>query len=276
MISYPTISAALFATQPTPGSTPRRPGRVSVLHGVIIQSDARSTVGRLFIRPAEALDLWFSQVVDSPGRPPRLTRQGFAAGLGMHAGLHVTLEDGREYVVEQLCGGWREWFVNGLHWTPIKDFRGREAVEKGGWNVTIPICALRQPDERDAEQAIARLNEIHGRAFLVEDCTAFIGRVFGAKHRIFADSPLLRSLGIDMRSGEPALPLLSPVASLGPQEETLLRAEALRRLPDPVAASGSTSLRQMHHRLTLFALFVAVCALVAPPLRARRRWGRGR
>ena len=50
-----------------------------------------------------------------------------------HAGLHVVLEDGREFVVEQLFGTPREDFLDGLNWTPLETFRVRD---HRGWDVT--------------------------------------------------------------------------------------------------------------------------------------------
>ncbi len=61
--------------------------------------------------------------------------------------------------------------------------------------------------------AISHLNDIRGRPFIREDRTAFIARVFRLKRRIFADSPILRSLGFEMRSGEPALPSCAAMPS---------------------------------------------------------------
>lgn len=267
-MSVSSMTAALFAPRPTSESVRERPGKVVSLHGVIIQSDAISTLGRLFIRPLEALDLWYAGVANGAKSSHNGGEQ--RAGLGMHAGLHVRLEDGREFVLEQLCGGWREWFVNGLHWTPLNSFQARERPDAGGWSVTIPTPALRQVDSAMEAFAISHLNDIRGRPFIREDCTAFIARVFGPKRRIFADSPILRSLGFEMRSGEPALPLLRRNAELPPRHEALLKADALRRLPDPVATSGSMSIRQLHHRLIITSLVCAALTfLAAPALGAR-------
>ena len=179
----------------------------------------------------------------------------------MHAGLHVSLEDGRHFVVEQLAGGFHDIFVDGLHWTPMDEFKGREREDIGGWDATIPPRQLREVDAADEARAIHRLNNIRGRPFVHEDCTGFIGRVFGADRRIFADSPILRSIGIDMRSGEPALPLLSREATLDPESARRLRLDALRDLPDPAAESGSMSLRQLHHRALVSGAVFAVLAL---------------
>jgi hypothetical protein len=178
----------------------------------------------------------------------------------MHAGLHIRLDDGREYVAEQLCGGWEEWFVNGLHWTPVESFRQRADPAAGGWDVTIPMDCFRQMDPAGEEHALAQLNQVRGMGFIHEDCTAFIARVFGPHYRLFADSPIMSAIGVYMRSGEPALPLLKRNAQLPARSDALLEVDALRRLPDPIAANDSISLRQLHLRCVLLA---AVCVALA-------------
>src|SRR5947208_217120 len=78
--------------RPMPGTTARRPGRVQAVRGVVFQSDAKSDIGAWFIRPFESLDR----------RVAGLRRADEPSPLAMHAGLHVALDDGREYVAEQL------------------------------------------------------------------------------------------------------------------------------------------------------------------------------
>ncbi|HEY2342216.1 MAG TPA: hypothetical protein VGH90_04255 [Chthoniobacteraceae bacterium] len=255
-------------------STQKRPARVAKVHGIILQSDIGSALGRLFIRPLEGLDQWWAGLLDGflslrnesklPGarKPP----------LAMHAGIHVELENGECYVVEQLAGTIGSWVRDGLHWTPLKQFRARNHSSEGGWDITIPIEAFRQLAEPDAERAAERLNRIRGRPFLKEDCTGFISRAFGEEKRLFADSALARSLGFDLRSGEPAMPLIRRDYRFDPKTETRLRAEALRRLPDPVASSGTLSIRQLHHRLGITAICLAGMAL---GLFLRRQRSRG-
>jgi hypothetical protein len=257
------VSTALFSPSATRQSVRARPGRVVALDGVIIQSDALNPIGRLFIRPVEALDLLCAGVMDlaRSSRPPGQDRK---PGLGMHAGLHVRLEDGREFVAEQLCGGWQEWFVNGLHWTPLESFRQRADPAGGGWDVTVPMDCFRQVDPAGEEYALAQLNQVRGIGFIYEDCTAFIARVFGPNRRLFADSPIMRAIGVYMRSGEPALPLVKRNAQLPPRSAELLKLEALRQLPDPIAANDSMTLRQLHLRCILIsAACVALAGLVA-------------
>ena len=117
-----------------PSSFPYRPGRVANLRGIILQSDKTSALGAWIIRPVEMLDLHLAGL----GGPMD------APALAMHAGLHVVLEDDREFVVEQLFGTPREDFVDGLNWTPLKTFRERDHA---GWDVTVPATAFRQVDE---------------------------------------------------------------------------------------------------------------------------------
>ena len=57
----------------------------------------------------------------------------------MHAGLHVVLEDGREFVAEQLVGTLFEDFKDALNWTPLERFRTREGA---GWDVTVPATRV--------------------------------------------------------------------------------------------------------------------------------------
>lgn len=202
-----------------PPSLISRPGRVVELRGIILQSDAVSLLGAWIIRPIETLDMHLAGLGRSPDSPP----------LAMHAGLHVTLEDGREFVVEQLFGDPREDFADGLNWTPLETFQGRD---HRGWDVTVPAIAFRQVDEDVVQQVIRFLNGIQGRPFFGEDCTMLIERAFG-KRRMFADSPTARTLGFGMRMGDPALALLKPDARLDSRAERLLRADLLRALPDP-------------------------------------------
>lgn len=239
-----------FAPSPTQGSKVW-PGRVKRIVGIIFQSDAGSLLGRIFIRPMESLDQWWAGLFNHVSFSETFSnRRAPHASLGMHAGIHVELEDGSEHVVEQLAGGFQEWFVNGLHWTPIESFRNRERRDRGGWDVTVPAQDFRQVDEELERLTVDRLNWIQGRPFIHEDCTGFISRAFG-RRRIFADSPLMRSLGVDLRSGEPALPLIRRDAELPGGAEKLLHGKALRGLPDPAATSGSMSMRQLHHRLLI-------------------------
>ena len=273
-MNYLTVSAAFFAPSPTRESVQTRPGRVAALLGVIIQSDAVNPIGRLFIRPVEGLDLVCAGVIDfgrllsSPGPEKR-------PGLGMHAGLHVRLEDGREFVAEQLCGGWEEWFVNGLHWTPLESFRQRGNPAAGGWDVTVPLDCLRQVDAAGEEYALAQLNQVHGVGFIHEDCTAFITRVFGPDHRLFADSPIMSAIGVYMRSGEPALLLVKRDAHLPERSAALLKVDALRKLPDPIAANDAMSLRQLHFRCILISAgclaLVGLARLLRGPSSQTRR-----
>jgi hypothetical protein len=152
-----------------------------------------------------------------------------------------------------------------LSWTPIDQFRRRD---QGGWDVTVSATCFRGIDASPSTQreVLERLNAIEGHPFVGEDCTAFVERAFGGP-RLFADSPLLRLLGIPARVGDPALPLLKPDAPLDKRAETLLHADALRRLPDAVAEPMAPNLRLWTGRLLSGAL---VGTLVGRVL-ARRR-----
>jgi hypothetical protein len=224
-------------------SVPNRPGRVVKLRGIILQSDKTSVPGAWIIRPVEMLDLNLAGIGRSPNAPP----------LAMHAGLHVILEDDREFVVEQLLGNPREDFVDGLNWTPLETFRKRD---HRGWDVTVPATAFRQVDEDVVDGVVEFLNSIEGRPFFGEDCTMLIERAFG-KRRLFADSPTARALGFGMRVGDPALTLLKPGVPLDPDAERLLRADILRKLPDPTtpwnAPNGHLWIRRALGWLLIFA-----------------------
>jgi hypothetical protein len=202
-----------------PPSVPDRPARVAQLRGIILQSDKSSVAGAFFIRPVETLDQRLAGLGRAPGAP----------ALAMHAGLHVVLEDGRDFVVEQLFGSPRENFVDGVNWTPLETFRARD---HRGWDVTVPATAFRKIDEDVVPEVIEFLNNLQGRPFFGEDCTGLVERAFG-KRRLFADSPTARALGFGMRIGDPALPLLKPEARLAHRSERLLRADIVRALPDP-------------------------------------------
>jgi hypothetical protein len=218
----------------------QRPGRVEVIRGIVFQSDGRSTVGRLFIRPFEAIDRWLIGVLPKPGQP----------SLAMHAGIHVQIEDRGDYVVEQLVGSWYLDFRDGLNWTPYQDFARRD---RGGWDQTVPAGCFRGVDERVVEGALQRLNAMRGHPFIGEDCTAFIERALG-KRRLFADSPLLRGLGVGVRIGDPALPLLRRDAPLVPAARERLQFETIKTLPDALASAGSPNARLTAHRLLPLAL----------------------
>jgi hypothetical protein len=211
-------------------SPPRRPGAIAQLLGVIFQSDGSSRLGGWFIRPFETLDRRLAGA-DRPAPSD-------FPDLAMHAGLHVVMADGSEMVAEQLVGTLRNNFSDGLNWTPIEDFRERN---HGGWDATVPATAFRGIDDAAVTRALAQLNTIEGGPFIGEDCTSFIERVFD--RRLFADSPLLRRIGIGARIGDPALPLLRPNVSLDQRTADLVRSDVAGQLPDALAGPGSPNLR---------------------------------
>ena len=206
-----------------------RPGLVTAIRGVIFQSDGKSTIGRIIIRPLEALDRWIAGILPSPGEP----------ALAMHAGIHVVIEGAREFVAEQLVGSLYLDFHDGLNWTPLEKFRGRD---RGGWDVTVPATAFRRVDDAAVAETVQCLNTIEGHPFMGEDCTAFIERAFGGR-RMFADSPLLGPFGIAVRIGDPALPLLRPDAPLDARARELLQFDEIKNLPDALADARSPNVR---------------------------------
>jgi hypothetical protein len=234
-----------------PGWAERRPGRVVALRGIIFQSDARSDVGAWFIRPFEALDEWVAGLRPNRGGPP----------LAIHAGLHVALDDGREFVVEQLVGGAYKDLQDGLCWAPLARFRARD---RGGWDVTVPATAFRGVTDEIVRETIQRLNRIDGAPFFAEDCTALIERAFGTR-QLFADSPTLRALGIRGRLGDPAMPLLRADAALDERVRTLLRTDVLAALPGPGHASEprAASVWGVRIVVTVAALVCAAILLAA-------------
>jgi hypothetical protein len=188
-----------------PPPSPERPGRVQKLMGIIFQSDQKSVLGSWIIRPVEMLDRWLAGLGRSPDNP----------SLAMHVGIHVLIDDGREFVVEQLVGTAFEDFVDGLNWTPLETFRARD---RGGWDVTIPATAFRGIDNDIVEGPIDFLNMISVRPFFDEDCTKMVERAFG-KRRMFADSPAARTVGFGLRVGDPTLALLRPDFRLDDRSE---------------------------------------------------------
>src|SRR6202047_3118403 len=226
-----------------PPSQPNRPGRVAELRGIVLQSDAVSVLGAWIIRPVETLDMLFAGLGRSPDSP----------ALAMHAGLHIVLEDGREFVVEQLFGTPREDFLDGLNWTPLETFRTRD---HGGWDVTVPATAFREVDESVVHEVVKFLNSIRGRPFFGEDCTTLIERAFG-KRRLFADSPTARALGFGMRVGDPALALLKQEVHLDQSAERLLRADFLRALPNPTTEWDSPNGHLWIRRILTLMLILA-------------------
>jgi hypothetical protein len=227
-----------------------RPGTVTEILGVVFQSDGRSTIGRIFIRPFEALDRWAARILPRPGERP----------LAMHSGIHVVI-DGKEYVAEQLVGSFYMDFRNGLNWTPYETFRERD---RGGWDVTVQPDAFRAFDDASVKETLDRLNAIEGHPFIGEDCTAFVERAFGCR-RFFADSPLMRRLGLHVRVGDPALPLLRRDALLPEDARGYLQFDKIKNLPDAEAAVESPNLRLRAHR-------VWPVALLAPPRPAVRAY----
>jgi len=248
------VTEAIAKLKDLPRSSPKRPGQVRKLLGIIFQSDQKSVLGSWIIRPVEMLDRRLAGLGRSPDNP----------SLAMHVGIHVLIEDGREFVVEQLVGTPFEDFVDGLNWTPTETFRARD---RGGWDVTVPATAFRGIDDEIVKETIDFLNAISVRPFFDEDCTKMVERAFG-KRRMFADSPAARAIGFGLRVGDPALALLRPDVRLDDKSEFLLRAETLRALPDPVTKWAAPNARLITKRL----LFLGMIGLIAVGLLSYRRW----
>jgi len=149
-------------------SSKHRSGLVKELRGIVFQSDQHSVIGAWFIRPVEMLDLQLAGLGRMPGDPP----------LAIHVGLHVLIQDNREFVLEQLCGNPRENFVDGLNWTPLETFRARE---HGGWDATVFATTFRQINDAIVLETIEHLNVIRERPFVEENCTMFVERAFGKR-----------------------------------------------------------------------------------------------
>jgi hypothetical protein len=183
----------------------------------------------------------------------RIRSHAWDPPLATHAGLHVLIQDDREFVVEQLCGTPRENFVDGLNWTPLETFRARD---NGGWDVTVSAMAFRQIDDAIVLEIVGHLNVIRECPFVEENSTMFVERAFG-KRRMVADSPTGRSLGLDLRVRDPALPLLRPDARLDKKAERLLRADMIRGLPDAATEWDVPNARLVIRRLLFFVLISA-------------------
>ncbi len=242
-------------------SVPIQPARVAKLIGIIFQSDKASLLGSWFIRPIEMLDLRLAGLGRSVNSPPP----------AIHAGLHVLLENGKQYVLEQLFGTIQEDFVDGLNWTPLETFQARD---RGGWDVSIPATSFRGITDEIAEQTLEFINHIPQRPFFGEDCTMLIERAFKGR-RLFGDSPFARMLGLGLRVGDPALPLLRPDVKLDEKAAKLLRADIVSRLPDPTEAWNAPNAR-LRVRRAVFSLFLAgICVgLVLYSDQHGRRQGR--
>ena len=247
-----------LARLPNEPAAALRPGRVAELCGIIFQSDASSVVGAIFIRPIESFDRWQAGLARAPGDQP----------LAMHAGLHVVLADGREFVAEQLVGTLFEDFKDALNWTPLPRFRTREGA---GWDATVPATAFRAIDDAVVAEVVDRLNTtVQGRPFLGEDCTEFIERAFGGR-RLFGDSPTGQSLGLGLRVGDPALPLLRPDVKLDARTSELLRVETVRAQPDPTAAHGSPNAHRWFGRIIVWSVLALTLGAASRFFLRRRR-----
>ena len=110
------------------------------------------------------------------------------------------------------------------------------------------VFLLKTPEHAAVHETLQRLNAIEGHRFVGEDCTAFVERAFGAR-RLFADSPVLRSIGVDARVGDPAMPLLRDDIGLEPAVSQKLQFDKIKDLPDPLADAESPNVQMWVHRL---------------------------
>jgi hypothetical protein len=221
---------------------------VTALRGIAFQSDKRNLIGAGVIRAIEAFDRWQAGLVRLPGDPP----------LAMHVGLHVVIEGGAEYVLEQLIGNWFEDFEDGMNWTPLEDFREREG---SGWDVTVPATCFREIGEAEVAEAIKRLNSIQGRPFIAEDCVMLAERIFG-RRRLFGDSPTAQHFGLGLRVSDPALPLLRQDAPLDEQSRRLLRVRTVSQQPDPTASASAPNARLWVGRIAVWGTLAMVVAAI--------------
>jgi len=72
----------------------------------------------------------------------------------------------------------------------------------------------------------------------------------------------MRSLGFNVRIGDPALPLLRDNAQLDVRTSELLQFDEIKRLPDAVAGVESPNLRLWAHRLLPVALAAGLSAKI--------------
>src|SRR5258708_26573233 len=186
-----TADSARVRTATQPAGGPARvdrggsAGRVIELRGIIFQSDNHNVLGAWLSRTMQMVDR----------RLAGIEKSVFGPRLAMHVGLHVVIEDGREFVVEQLFGTPWHAFVDGVSWTPLEVFRARD---RGGWDVTVPASAFRKIGDRITKEAIEFLNSIQSRPYFGEDCPTFVERAF-ARRRLFSDSPTPRSAAFGVR-----------------------------------------------------------------------------
>jgi hypothetical protein len=246
-----------FLQQISTEPNPLRPGKVMELRGIVFQSDKRNEIGSGVIRAVETFDRWQAGLVREPGEPP----------LAMHVGMHVVIEGGAEYVLEQLIGNWFEDFEDGMNWTPLRQFQEREGA---GWDATVPATAFRGIGEAEVGRAVSTMNGIVGRPFIAEDCTMLVERVFGGR-RLFGDSPTAHNLGFGWRVGDPALPLLRAEAALDERSRRLLRWNTVAGLPDARAAHDAPNARVWSGRAIAWGALLLIATALSRPARAGGR-----
>ena len=139
----------------------------------------------------------------------------------------------------------------------------------------MPATAFRGIDDAIVAEALVNLNTVRGHAFVGEDCTMFVERVFGGK-RLFGDSPTGQALGVGLRVGDPALPLLRDDAELDARARHLLRAEVVSQQPDPSASHDAPNAHRWLGRLIVWSTVLisagAAVGLYGRRQRRKRRW----
>jgi hypothetical protein len=242
------------------------------VRGVVFQYDGRDALADWLLHPFEQLDRCLVGV-----RRLRVASEPLAVHVGVLVDAEVEAGQApQEVVAEQLFGATLPRILanvlrDGLHWTPLAEFVRRDHPARGGWHVTVPAEAFRFVDAAAVQEAVDRLQRIEGRPFLAEDCVRFAERAFGDR-RLFADSPALKLLGLDVGIADPALPLLRQDVRLAPAVAARLRLAALRTLPDAQGRAGRVSAA----RWVSVAMLAAVGALGWSAARILGRHGRRR
>ena len=223
-----------------------RPGQVTAIRGVISKRRQEHGWPRHHSAPRGA-------------RPLDRRHLAFAREptLAMHAGLHVVIDGEREFVAEQLVGNLYLDFPQ----RPQLDAAGQVPAARsgrlgpdgardgfssgrrrgGGANDPTPEC------DRGASVPGRRLHGIHRARLSAAD----------------ACSPTARCcarLGIGVRIGDPALPLLRPDAHLDARARELLQFDEIKNLPDALADADSPNARNwlLQRGLPALGLSVAV------------------
>ena len=103
----------------------------------------------------------------------------------------------------------------------------------------------------------------------------FVERVFGGR-RLFGDSPTGQALGLGLRVGDPALPLLREDAHLDGRTSSLLRVSVVRAQPNPTAPHDAPNAHLWAGRVVVWTVLAGITAALWSRLshgkRSRRDW----